>query len=200
MSTTAAPSTQAADLIHSLEEEHRFEWVNGHRVERNMGAKSSRIGGILVGRLDVYAREHRAGLVFPADCGYQIFPDAPKKVRYADVSFVRSGRLPNDEPPDGHMRIPPDLAVEVVSPNDLAEDIEARVMDYLHVGVPLVWVVYPAARCVRVLRRRAPAAQLTEADELSGEDVLPGFTCPVRELFPPKREAPGGEEVSRESS
>jgi Uma2 family endonuclease len=166
-----------------LEEEHRFEWVNGHRVERVMGAKSSRIGGVLFRRLDTHAQQRRAGLTFPADCGYQIFPDAPKQVRYPDVSFVRSGRLPNDEPPEGHMRIPPDLAVEVVSPNDLAEDIEARVMDYLRVGVPLVWVIYPVARCARVLRQGGASTQLTEADDLSGEDVVPGFACRVGELF-----------------
>jgi Uma2 family endonuclease len=60
------------------------------------------------------------------------------------------------------------------------------VTDYLRVGVPLVWVIYPKNRCVRVVRSNRTAAQLGESDELDGEDVLPGFRCAVARLFAKK--------------
>ena len=148
-----------------------------------MGARASLIAVNLISLLRPYVRAQRSGFVFDSECGYKAFPHAPKQVRFPDVSFVRRGRLPNDELPDGHILIPPDLATEVVSPNDLAEAVEQRLMDYVLVKVSLIWVVYPSARCVRVLRNDGTAAQLTEADELKGEDLLPGFACPVAELF-----------------
>jgi Uma2 family endonuclease len=77
----------------------------------------------------------------------------------------------------------PDLVVEVVSPNDLAEDVETRVMDFVRVQVPLIWVLYPKTGCVRVLRKGGSASQLGATAELQGEDVLPGFRCQVEELF-----------------
>lgn len=160
-----------------------YDLVDGRRVEKKMGFKSSRLGMILGSELNVFADARQAGFVVGSEGGYRAFPHAPEQVRYPDVSFVRRGRLPDDELPDGHMFIPPDLAVEIVSPNDLAEEIETRVQDYLRVKVPLVWVVYPNARCVRVLRADGSARHLTEADELSGEDVLPGFALPVARLF-----------------
>ncbi|MCC6419065.1 MAG: Uma2 family endonuclease [Gemmataceae bacterium] len=167
------------------DEDKRYELVDGQWVERKMGIKSSRIGAILIRHLDVYAEAQQAGFVMGADGGYKIFPHAPKLVRYPDVSFVRRDRLPNDELPDGHLLIPPDLAVEVVSPNDLAEEIEARIQDYLRARVPLIWVIYPRSRCVRVVRADGSGRQLGEADELPGEDVLPGFGLRVERLFRP---------------
>lgn len=167
-----------------LEDENRhFERLDGEWVEKGMGAKASRLGAIIIGLLEKHADAHQAALVFNSECGYKIFPHKPKLVRYPDFSLVRKGRLPDDEPPDGHMVIVPDLVGETVSPNDLAEEIEERVMDFLQVGVPLIWVVYPKARCVRVLRKGGSCTQLTEADELQGEDVLPGFSCRVEQLF-----------------
>lgn len=81
----------------------------------------------------------------------------------------------------------PDLAVEVVSPNDTAEEVDAKVMEWLNAGVPLVWVVSPGVRKVRVQRPRnaalGPISMLGEEDAISGEDVLPGFSCRVSEFF-----------------
>ena len=173
-----------AEWLRTFEDEGRFEWVNGQLKEKpNMGAKANRIATVLAVLLDAHARANHLGLVFTEGCGYQAFPSEPKRVRFPDVSFVARGRLPNDEPPDGHMRIPPDLEVEVVSPNDLAVDLEARVSDYLAVGVRLLWIIYPGSRSVWIVRHDGTAARLIEAQELSGEDLIPGFTCPLRTLF-----------------
>ncbi len=173
-----------AEWLRTFEDEHRFEWIDGQLKEKpHMGAKANRIAAILIRLLDAYTTAHQLGFVLAPECGYKIFPRNPKKVRKPDVTFVARGRMPNNEFPDGHMTVAPDLEVEVISPNDLAEEIDARVADYLAAGVRLMWIIYPASRSVWVIRRDGTAARLTEAQELSGEDVISGFTCPVRALF-----------------
>ena len=168
-----------------------YELVNGRLVERKMGAESSWVGGQLHLQLGLFCRGHDLGIVWPADNGYQCFAHNPGRVRRPDVSFVKRGRLPGDVSPRGWIRIPPDLVVEVVSPGDTAEELEEKLRDYRKAGVPRVWVIYPELRVAKVLRRDGPAAELEEADVLSGEDVIPGFRCPLREILP--RRAPDEE-------
>jgi Uma2 family endonuclease len=148
-----------------------------------MGAKANRVATVLARLLDLHAHSHKLGVVFTQECGYQIFSNEPRRVRKPDVSFVARGRLPKDGIPDGHMTIPPDLEVEVASPNDLAEEVDARVADYLRAGVKLLWVIYPKTRSILVLYQDGSAVRLTQTQELSGEKVIPGFACPVEVLF-----------------
>jgi Uma2 family endonuclease len=186
MSTAVATEARRytpEDLL-AMPDGKRFELVRGRLVERNMGAESSEIGGNLYFRLRLFCQEHDLGIVWPADNGYQCFPHAPGLVRRPDVSFIRRGRLPGDVSPKGWVRIPPDLAIEVVSPNDPAEDLEEKLRDYRKAGVPLIWVIYPELRMARVLRRDGTPADLEEADILSGEDVIPGFQCSLRDILP----------------
>jgi Uma2 family endonuclease len=163
-----------------------FELVGGNLVERNMGSKFSAIALRIGSRLVVYVERHQLGHVFTTDCGYQCFSDDPDKLRKPDVSFVSRIRLPG-EPPDGYIKIAPDLAVEVLSPGDLASDVEEKVQEYLGAGVKLIWIVSPNTRTVRIRRpagaKLGPAGELTEADAISGEDVVPGFECRVAEFF-----------------
>jgi Uma2 family endonuclease len=191
MSTAIATEARYTpeDLL-AMPDGESYELVDGQLLERKMGAESSGVGGELLIRLGQHCNQHRLGRALPADNGYQCFPRNPGLVRRADVSFVREDRLPDGRLPKGWMRIPPDLAVEVVSPNDLAEVVEEKLGDYRAVGVPLVWVIYPGSRTARIHRRDGSAAYLTEDDELSGEDVVPGFRCPLRDILPP-REMPG---------
>ena len=132
------------------------------------------------------------GKVWPADNGYQCFPHAPGLVRKPDVSFIKRGRLPGDIAPDGWVKIRPDLAVEVISPGDSVEELEEKLDDYRKAGIPLVWVIYPKARKAKILRLGAPPDELSEDDELSGEDVIPGFRCPLREILPRRQPAETG--------
>jgi len=166
-----------------LEEDRVSEAIDGEPRERMMGAKAGRIAVLVARLLENYANPIQAGQAFGSDCGYQIFRHAPKLVRYPDVSFVRKGRLPDDEPPDENLKVVPDLVVEIVSPNDLAENVETRVTDFVRAGVPLIWVIYPSTRCVRVLKQGASSPILFETDELQGGDVLPGFSCRVSEVL-----------------
>src|SRR5919198_132091 len=105
------------DLL-ALPDYGRFELLDGQLVERKMGAKSSYAATKLLIRFGSFVESNHLGLVFQADCGYQIFAEEPGRVRFADASFIRRGELPEDRVPQGHCRVVPDLVIEAVSPND----------------------------------------------------------------------------------
>jgi Uma2 family endonuclease len=194
MSTAIATEARYTpeDLL-AMPDGNGYELVDGRLVERKLGSESSRVGTRLCSRLDPFCEEHRLGIVWGADNGYQCFPHQPGLVRRPDVSFVRFGRLPGDVPPKGWVKIPPDLAVEVVSPNDPAEEVEEKLADYRKVRVPLVWIICPSARVARVHRCDSPPDYLLEDDELSGEGVIPGFHCRLRDILPRPTPAEAGQ-------
>jgi Uma2 family endonuclease len=133
-----------------------------------------------------YVEEHDLGLAVGAETGFLLARN-PDTVRAPDVGFVAKARLP-DPIPIQYFPGPPDLAVEVVSPNDSATSIHDKVLDYLHAGTRLVWVVYPEAQNV-VAYASVGEAHIHDVDAvLDGGDVLPGFALPVRDVFKKLRE------------
>ena len=174
----------AEDLL-KMSDGKSYELEDGKLVRRPMGVESSWIGGILYALLLNFCRAHNLGWVLPADASYQCFPTSPNKVRKPDVSFIRRGRLPGERLPKGHCPIAPDLAVEVTSPRDLSSRTIKKIQEYLQAGVSLVWLVDPGTRIVQIHRKDSPIIVLHENDELTGEDVLPGFRCRVSEILPP---------------
>ena len=114
---------------------------------------------------------------------FQCFAD-PRTVRRPDVAFLAAGRLPYPAPP-GHLPMRPDLAVEVFSTLDDAGELDLRLADYRSAAVPLVWVVIPSSRTVRVVSLDGPERILRAGDTLTGGDVLPGFGVAVADLFRP---------------
>lgn len=177
------------ELLALPDDGKRYELVGGRLVERNMILLSSWIGAEIVFLLRTFLVGKQVGFVFNSDNGYQCFPHDPRLVRRPDVSFVRRERLP-DGLTEGWSRAAPDLAVEVVSPNDRAVELEEKLEDYRRADVPLVWVVYPEARLV-IVHGRNSYERLGEDDELTGGEVLPGFRCRVADLLPPRVEAGG---------
>lgn len=168
------------DLLHL--DEPGYELLDGHLVEKPMGAKASAVNVALTGLLAPFVRSARLGFLLDGDGGYELFSNRPH-VRKPDVSFIRRGRLPDDVLPDGWVKIPPDFAAEVISPNDKAEEVMTKAMEWLGVGVRLLWVISPVSRSVLVLRLGGGAAWAGPGGTLGGEDVMPGFACPVDELF-----------------
>lgn len=183
MSTAAVGTHYTPNDLLELPDAVIWELVDGELVQRIMSELSSFIGGRLVARLTVFCEEHDLGWVFPADAGYQCFPDNPGKVRKPDVSFISKDRLPNGPSERGFSRIAPDLAVEVISPNELALDVDKKIHEYLEAGVQLVWKVNPDAKLIAVHRASGSDSRLGIDDELSGENVIPGFRINVGELF-----------------
>jgi Uma2 family endonuclease len=161
-----------------------FELVDGELVELGMSQLSSLVALELGRLLGNHCTPAGIAWVFGADNGYRCFPGRPNLVRKPDVSVVLRERLPADQLHDGWSTLAPDLAVEVVSPGDLAYEVDEKVDEYQAAGVRLVWIVNPERRTVRVHRRDGTVSLLRSGDALTGEDVLPGFACSVSELFP----------------
>jgi Uma2 family endonuclease len=185
MSTVTEQTYTPEDLL-ARPDRKAYELVDGHLVERHMSLLSNWVAGKLHFELTSFLQEHDFGWAWPSGQGYVCFPNSPRKMRFPDVSFIRKNRLPGGLTSDGYIYIPPDLAVEVVSPNDLAYEVESKINEYLDAGVLLVWVIYPATRTTHIYRRDGSAHRLREDGELSGEDVLPGFRCRLAMIFPEK--------------
>ncbi len=171
-----------ADDLLLMPDGERFELVDGELVQRDMGALSGWVAGNIASQLNRWAHRH-GGWAFGWGVGYRCYADDPERVRKPDASFIGAARLPS--PPEGYITIAPDLAVEVVSPHDMYYEVEQKVDEYLAAGVRMVWVINPANKSVRVFHPKRIVEEIGTDGELTGGDVMPGFTCGVRSLFPP---------------
>jgi Uma2 family endonuclease len=105
-------------------------------------------------------------------------------LRSPDVSFIAQSRLDaigGNTP--GFFHIAPDLAVEVLSPNERRKKIEEKLADYFESGTQLVWFVFSRTKTVRVYRDSKTSTLLDEHETLSGEEVVPGFSFSIQKLF-----------------
>lgn len=184
MSTIESKTRYTPDDLLMMPDGDHYELVDGNLVERQVGAVSSLVATMLARFIVNHCEAGGLGWVFGSDCGYRCFPGSPDKIRRPDVSFLLQGRLPADRLPTGFMSMAPDLAAEVVSPNDLAYEVDQKVEEFLGAGVRLLWVINPELRTVRVHRADGSVSVLREHEDLDGEDVLPGFHCRVGQLFP----------------
>ncbi len=153
MSTVAHPRITPEELL-KLPDGDRYELVDGELVECGMSGKSVWIATWLSSQLVHFAVNRRLGYVM-TEASIQCFAD-PGKVRRPDVSFFASGRVSDAEFEAGHLRIAPDLVVEVVSPNDLAYEVALKSAEYLAAGVRLVWIIHPETNEVEVRRTDGP--------------------------------------------
>jgi Uma2 family endonuclease len=126
-----------------------------------------------------FIKARKLGWVTTNDTGV-VLEKEPDTVRGPDVAFWSMTRQP--EQPEGYF-IPPDLAVEVQSPDDRRKDLRAKIKEYLFYSVPLIWLVDPETRTVTVYEGSMRGTELDESDTLDGGDVLPGFSCKVSDLF-----------------
>ena len=183
MTTELATSIITPDQLAAMPNNKDFELVDGQLVERKMGNKASWVAFELAIILRDFARTHKLGWVFCADTGYRLDPKRPNHLRKPDVSFVRFGRLPDEQPAETYDNLAPDLAVEVVSPNDTVLELEDKIEEYLQAGVRVIWVINPDLRTLTVHRLARPPMVVRMGDEIDGEDVVPGFRVPLADLF-----------------
>jgi Uma2 family endonuclease len=107
----------------------------------------------------------------------------PDQVVSPNVAFIRTERLDPGRNRKGYFRVAPDFAVEIVSPSDYPLILERKIAKYMAAGVPLLWIVYPDERRVRVLGAGREPTEFDERDVLDGGEVVPGFRLPVADIF-----------------
>ncbi len=161
----------------------RFELVNGELVE--MTATSllhNALVGLVFVLLRTFVRERGLGMVCVDGAAYILRRD-PDLVRVPDVSFVARDRIPVGGLGLVFWPFAPDLAVEIVSPNDRPGEVRTKVGEYVAAGARAVWVMSPARQALTVHRPNSASVTLGPDDEVDGGDVLPGFRVRVRDLF-----------------
>ena len=186
--TRPAPQTTrelltADDLLRLYADGVRGELIRGALSETMpTGLRHGQIAGRLTVRLGSFIESRRLGIYATSDSGVRLERD-PDTVREPDVAFFSAAKIPLDADIPGYAEVAPDLVVEIVSPNDRLTEVNDKALMWLRYGVRLVWVVRPEERLIDVHRDGHPVAALGESDSLDGLDVLPDFSCPVREVF-----------------
>jgi len=175
---TLAPEQVSMTLAEFLENDiDGYEYVKGELVPMSPPTRiHSKISVNVIRHLDQHVRENQLGEVH-VEATFQVGERGLKP----DVAFVSTPRLDGDE--NTGFPIPPDLAIEVVSPSDVQWRVVDKAFAYLDAGTRLVWVLDPRSKTVTVYRSESDIALLTRQDTLTGEDVVSGFACPVSQLF-----------------
>ena len=181
---TPPPGTATVkDVIRLSESPERrlCELVDGTLVEKPMGAKESILACEIIFLLRLHARGHDLGVVLGEAGMLQLFPG---RVRIPDVSFIPWDQIPGRRWPDEPIpEIPPDLAVEVLSPSNTVGEIRLKLRDYFQAGTRLVWVIDPKKQNARSYTAPETYQTVPKSGSLDGGVVLPGFHVSLPELF-----------------
>lgn len=179
----ATPSLLTAEELWRLPDNgKRRALVRGEVMETMPpGGQHGALALELGTRLRVWAKRGPDGCV-GVESGFILSRD-PDTVRGPDIFYVRAERLSDTGIPEAYWEIAPDLAVEIVSPSESADDVREKVRDYLTAGTSLVWIVYPRTQEVIVHTPDGLARTYSGNDVLKPGDLLPGFTCRIAELF-----------------
>jgi Uma2 family endonuclease len=180
MATTTRPAATEQDLLRAPEDGQKYELVDGQLRVSPAGYRHGAVCVQLATLLNSFVKERRLGYVVDSSTGFRL-PGG--NVRLPDVSFVAKGRFTGERLPEGFSDVPPDLAVEVLSPGDRSRDILDKVGEYLEAGVRVVWVIDPRRRTAVVHRSLTEVQTLGPDDFLDGGDVVPGFRCRLADVI-----------------
>ena len=133
--------------------------------------------------LHVHVKQHRQGRVLSGDAPFVLDRNTEGRdtLRGLDIAYISAERFPG-KLPRSPLHVAPDLAVEIISPSNKAEDIEKKIEQFLDAGTTMIWIVYPDLRSIAV-HMDDGTFKLKESDTLTGGEVLPSFTIPVSEIF-----------------
>ena len=140
------------------------EIENAVGAELRAFVRPRKLGKVLVGEVGIYVRR------------------GPDTVRGADAIFISHERYTQKQS-DSYLDVAPVLVVEILSPNDTWAEVMQKLREYFGIGVRLIWIIDSTARTVFAYRSITDVREFTEQDDLSGDDVLPGFTMKVANLF-----------------
>ena len=180
MSTTTHLMT-AEELIRLPRGQYRYELVKGELLTMSpSGGQHGAVTVYLTAPLATFVKAHKLGVVFGAETGF-VLERNPDTVLAPDISFIRKDRIETISAL--YLEIPPDLAVEVISPSESRPKVEKKTAQWLEFGTRTVWLVYPKTQTVEVRNSSGQKIVLTERDELTGGDVLGDFRISVRDIF-----------------
>jgi Uma2 family endonuclease len=170
------------DVIDIEAHENRLcELVDGVLVEKTVGYYESRVAGLIFHFIQLFLARYDLGIVLAPDGTLRLMPGL---VRIPDVSFISWRKFPNRElPAEPIPDLVPDLAVEVLSEGNTAEEMRRKLREYFKAGVRLVWLIDPATRTAEVYSSARKKTTITTDGALDGGSVLPGFRLSLQELF-----------------
>ncbi len=161
----------------------RHELVRGKlKTMTPAGFDHCMIGNELSFVLNQYVRPRKLGKIVGADAGFRIAKE-PDTVRVPDVAFVVQSRIDAVGRTKRFWDGPPDLAAEVMSPNDTVSEVSAKAQEWIDAGARLVWVINPDQRTATVFRPDIAPLMVTEDQTLEGFDVVPGFSYSIKKLL-----------------
>ncbi len=175
--------TTEEQLSAIADDGHRYELVNGElRMMSPAGGHHGLLASRLLRKLGNFVEEHGLGETYAAETGF-LLSQNPDTVRAPDLAFVAETRVKGFEQHQGFLPLAPDLAAEIVSPNDRFADVEEKAICWLEAGVKLVLVIDPQTKTVREYRSKESILVRHQSDIVEGDDVVPGWTLNVSELF-----------------
>jgi Uma2 family endonuclease len=161
----------------------RYELVAGElRVMSPSGWRHGSVVGRLHSKLGSFIEDYDIGLVFGAETGFRLSRD-PDTVRAPDFALILKQNVPAEEPQEAFWPGAPDLAVEVLSPDDRRREVDEKIAAWLAAGTAAVWIVDPKSRTVTIHPSADRQQVFAMGQTLTGDPVVPGFSCPVDELF-----------------
>jgi Uma2 family endonuclease len=181
--TTQKKLLTADDLLAMPDDGKRYELIRGALIEmpptsHEHGRVAARFGR----RIGNFVEEHDLGHDIAAETGVNIERD-PDTMRAPDYGFISYDRMAEPPPSRGFADVIPDLVVEVVSPHDRQPEIDAKTQMWLDAGVRLAMVVYPETQTVYAHHSDGLVVRYGIGDTVVGDPVLPGFACPVADIF-----------------
>jgi Uma2 family endonuclease len=173
----------ADELLTLPSGQFRYELVEGELITMSpAGGEHGAIVATLTVLLGQHVRVNKLGTIFGAETGFKLESD-PDTVRAPDVCFISRERTEREGIAKGYPAGSPDLAVEVLSPDDSPAKVGKKTAEWFAGGAREVWNVDPKRRTVAVHRSPSDIKILKEGDELDGGAVVPGFRCQVSEIF-----------------
>ena len=173
----------AEDLLKKSDDGFRYELVKGIMRRMPPAGFEHGVRAVKIGRyLDVYVEKHQLGYVCGAETGFKISQD-PDTVLAPDAAFVSQTSIDKHGIPKGYWVGAPDLAVEIISPNDTYTEVAEKADTWLIAGCKMVWVINPRRETIDVYRLNEDIIVLSADDILEGGDVIEGFQCRVEDLF-----------------
>ncbi len=163
----------------------RYELIRGEVLRMPpAGGRHGLIAGEVAIRVGHALLTSGAGKTFLADTGFLLARD-PDVLLAPDAAFIRADRLSKDVVKIGYLEIAPDIVLEVLSPNDRASDVMAKVSEYLRAGAQILWLVDPDRKTITVYRPGMQPEELSGSDELDGGEIIPELRIPLAEIFEP---------------